>query len=192
MKKALLTLFAAILWGGGFAQTGVFVDKTDEDGSRFIASQSVNCRSGFTDRHPMIFAVTRFSMGDDVVWSLDVDFPDMSSFKIPEGARMLIKLSDDSVVELKQARPTEQTQDIVGKYDTRTKMRIHTMRASYRATEEQLQEIAAKGVKKIRVERAVDSFDVNYKKELVGAAVKAGYAAVKAAAEKSSDIHEGF
>jgi len=192
MKKGVLTIFAIIFVWAGFAQTGIFVDKTNEDGSRFIASESVNCRSGFSDRHPMFFAVTRFSFGDRVAWALSVDFTDVVSFKIPEGARMLIKLSDDSVIELKQTLPAEQTEDIVGRYNNAAKVRIHTMHGSYEVSEGQLSEIAKKGVTKIRVERAADSFDVNYKKEKVGAAVAAAYEAVKNAAAGNSDLRSGF
>lgn len=193
MKKFIFLILAAAGYYSSFAQTGgVFSDKTNEDGSRLISSASVNCRNGMADRHPMLFAVSRFSMGNEIAWSLEVDFPDGVSFKIPQGACMLIKLADGSMIELKQTWPTNDTQDIVGKYQDMAKMRLYTMHGSYGVTEEQLSQIAKKGVAKIRVERQADTFDTEFKKNKVGEAVAAGYAAVLAAASQNSDVRSGF
>lgn len=194
MKKlALIFATVACYWSAAFAQTvGIFIDKTETDGSRFIASESVNCRNGMSDRHPMFFAVTRFSAGDRVEWSLNIDYPDVKPFKIPEGGGILIKLSDDSVIELKQTLPTDETIDIVGTYNNMAGIRTYTMRGAYAITETQIAEIAEKGVVKIRVERETDTFDVNYKKNRVGNAVSAAYEAVKMAAAGSSDLKSGF
>lgn len=194
MKKLAL-IFAAVAccWSAAFAQTvGIFIDKTESDGSRFIASESVNCRNGMSDRHPMFFAVTRFSMNDRVEWSLTVDFPDVKPFRIPVGGGILIKLSDNSVIELKQTLPTDETTDVVGTYNDMARIRTYTMHGSYAITEAQIAQIAEKGVVKIRVERESDIFDVNYKKNRVGSAVSAAYEAVKMAAAGSSDLKSGF
>ena len=180
-------------WSIAFAQTvGIFIDKTEADGARFIASESVNCRNGMTDRHPMFFAVTRFSMDDRVEWSLNIDFNDVRPFKIPTGGGFLIKLSDNSIIELKQTLPTDKTTDIVGKYNDMARIRTYTMHGSYAITEEQIVQIAEKGVIKIRVERETDTFDVNYKKNKVGDAVASAYEAIKVAAAGSSDLRSGF
>ena len=88
MKKLAL-IFAAVAccWSAAFAQTvGILIDKTESDGSRYIVSESVNCRNGMSDRHPMFFAVSRrTSKVGDTFWRLHIDFPDVVSFKIPEG-----------------------------------------------------------------------------------------------------------
>lgn len=194
MKKlALIFTAIASCWSIASAQTvGIFIDKTEADGARFIASESVNCRNGMTDRHPMFFAITRFSIDDRVEWSLNIDFTDVRPFSIPVGGRILIKLSDNSVIELKQTLPTDKTTDIVGKYNNMARIRTYTMHGSYAITEEQIMQIAEKGVIKIRVERETDTFDVNYKKNKVGDAVAFAYEAVKVAAAGSSDLRSGF
>lgn len=194
MKKlALIFATVACYWSAAFAQTvGIFIDKTEADGSRFIASESVNCRNGMSDRHPMFFAVTRFFMDNRVEWSLNVDFPDVKPFRIPLGGGILIKLSDNSVIELKQTLPTDETTDVVGTYNDMARIRTYTMHGSYAITEAQIVQIAEKGVVKIRVERDTDTFDVNYKKNKVGDAVAAAYEAVKIAAAGNSDLRSGF
>lgn len=194
MKKLLL-LFAfifAFYLVTSAQSVGIFMDKTEADGSRFIASESVNCRNGMSDRHPMFFAVTRFSMGDRVEWALSIDFSDIKPFKIPTGSRLLLKLSDDSVIELKQTLPTHETTDLVGKYNEMAGIRTYMMHGSYAITSDQLARIAKEGVTKIRVERDADTFDVNYKKNKVGDAVSAAYEAVQIAAKKSTDLKSGF
>lgn len=194
MKKlALILLLLCVGWSAAFAQTvGIFIDKTESDGSRFIASESVNCRNGMSDRHPMFFAVTRFSMDDRVEWHLTVDFSDVKPFRIPVGGGILIKLSDNSVIELKQTLPTDETTDVVGTYSDMARIRTYTMHGSYAITEAQIAQIAEKGVVKIRVERDSGTFDVNYKKDKVGGAVAAAYEAVKDAAAGNSDLRSGF
>lgn len=193
MRKLVLTLVAIASWAMVSAQTnGIFTDKTNADGSRFIASESVNCRNGMSDRHPMSFSVSRFSLGDRVEWSLNIDFSDVISFRIPEGGGVLIKLSDDSVIELKQTLPIEETTDIVGVYNNMAKIRTYTMHGMYAISEDQLTQIANGNVVKIRVERETDTFDTNYKKNKVGEAVAAGYAAVKTASSGSTDLRSGF
>lgn len=194
MKKlALIFAVVTCCWSVASAQTvGIFIDKTEADGSRFIASESVNCRNGMSDKHPMFFAVTRFSLNNRIEWSLSVDFPDIKSFKIPEGGRLLMKLSDDNIIELKQTLPTAETIDIVGTYNNMAGIRTYTMRGNYAITEAQIAQIAEKGVVKIRVERDTDTFDVNYKKNKVGSAISSAYEAIKEAAAGSSDLKSGF
>ena len=86
MKKIALIFAAIVCWSISSAQIArIFMDKTEADGSRLIASESVNCRNGMSDRHPMLFSVSRFSLDDRVEWSLNVDFTDVTPFRIPEG-----------------------------------------------------------------------------------------------------------
>lgn len=131
-------------------------------------------------------------MDNRVEWSLNVDFPDVKPFRIPLGGGILIKLSDNSVIELKQTLPTDETTDVVGTYNDMARIRTYTMHGSYAITEAQIVQIAEKGVVKIRVERDTDTFDVNYKKNKVGDAVAAAYEAVKIAAAGNSDLRSGF
>lgn len=168
------------------------VDKVDAKGFRFISSEFVNCRNGMTDKLPMSFAVVRASQGDKVDWSLLVQITDFRSFKIPQGGLMLIKLADDSIIELHQQFREWDTADIIGEYQTSAKMRTHTMKGSYEITEAQLRAIAGSTVKKIRVERDIDTFDVDYKTDKVGAAIRGGYNAVKGAASSTKSIYSDF
>lgn len=193
MKKIALIFAAIVCWSISSAQIArIFMDKTEADGSRLIASESVNCRNGMSDRHPMLFSVSRFSLDDRVEWSLNVDFTDVTPFRIPEGGGILIRLSDNSVIELKQTLSAEETTDVVGVYNSMAKIRIYTMHGVYAITEDQLARIASGGVVKIRVERETDSFDTNYKKNKIGDAVAAGYAAVKMASAGNTDLKSGF
>lgn len=140
----------------------------------------------------MSFAVVRASQGDRVDWALLVQFSDLRSFTIPQGGLMLIKLADDSVIELRQQYPAGDTADIVGEYNAAANMRIHTMKGSYGITEEQLHAIAGSTIKKIRVECDLDTFDTNYKKDKVGAAIRGGYNAVNGAASANKNVRSDF
>lgn len=104
----------------------------------------------------------------------------------------MIKLSDDSIIELRQTLPIGETTDIVGVYNDMARLRTYTMHGSYAITETQIAQIAERGVIKIRVERETDTFDVSYKKNKVGDAVSAAYEAIKDAAAGSSDLKSGF
>lgn len=193
MKKLIFTILASAFSLLAFSQNAeIIVDKINSDGSRFIGTNSINCRAGMTDRHPMEFAVTRYSEGDKSALSIAVEFPSMHSFKIPKGGLLLIKLGDDSTIELHNTTPTEDTQDIIGKYDTYTKMRTHRMHASYGVNPEQMERIINSTVKKIRVETAVETFDIEYKKDKVSSALRAQYLLVVQAAKNKKDLKSDF
>lgn len=188
MKKLLLSIMMCATTLLTFGQTAeLMFDKTDSDGFRVITTKAINCRNGMSDKHPMLFSISRFSKEDKVSWSIDVDFTDMTQFKIPQGATMLIKLNDDQIIELKQTRPTNDTEDLVGNYNSTANLRIYTMHGSYEVTEDQLQIISGTGIKKIRIERQLDSFDTEYKKDKVAPILKEQYQLVKNAALKKDN-----
>lgn len=193
MRKAFLLVIACAVASLVVAQNAtIIVDKVNDDGSRVIGTNTIMCRNGMADRHPMGFAVTRYSEGDRVALSIAIDLPSMSSFKISKGGMLLIKLADNSIIELHNETPTENTQDIVGKYDTYTKLRTHTMHASYEVTTKQMEQIVNSEIKKIRLETAAETFDAEYKKDKVTPALRSQYQLVLRTAQQKKDLRSDF
>lgn len=193
MKKLLLVLCATMVAGVSFSQNAeILIDKVDADGFRIIGTKPVNCRNGMSDRHPMMFSLLCCKQGDKSAWSIEIDFPDVKPFTINKGAIMLIKLNDAGVIELKQMKDASDVQDVVGTYNSMAGIRTYTMRASYEVSPDQLAAISKAGVAKIRVERASDTFDVEYKKDKVGPAIASAYALVTSTLGKSKDLRSDF
>lgn len=170
----------------------LFIDKTDANGARQIITEYVYCKSGILVKHPLYIALGRLSLEDQTAWSLAILLQETAPLKIPKGGGLLLKLSDETVIQLKQTLSEDATEDRVGKYQPATRSYIYSINGIYDITLQELNEIAQKGVKKIRVETAVGFIDVEYKRDKIGSIIKECYLAITNALKRKSDINAGF
>lgn len=102
MKKILLSLLALIAFAAN-AQN-ILIDKTEKDGYRYVCTDFEPCRN-FSDK---IFLLTGMSVftDQDIHTSYSIEFKlntaadPAEEFSINEGAKILIRTGDDTVLEL--------------------------------------------------------------------------------------------
>lgn len=146
-----------------FPQIGLRVNKTNQDGSLLLATNEKWYRTGFTDTHPLGFSVIAKCNEEKNHYLLQVSINSMKSFKIPNGALLLIKTLNNEVIELKQTMEGYKTEDIVGEYIPYANTSVHTMYGLYSITEDELIQIADSGIIKIRIETEFQNLDSEYK-----------------------------
>lgn len=110
---------------------------------------------------------------------------------VPQGGRLLLKLDDDSIIELKTltkyAGTVRDVHNINGYVFS-----DYTIFPSFPINEVQINKLA-KGVKKIRLETTDGYRDKEFKKDKIGIAIKGQYGLLQNQLKKASnDIKEGF
>ena len=104
---------------------------------------------------------------------------------------MLIKLFDDSVIELTTALGDEQMVRKVHNINGLV-YSDYTMQPIYDVSEEQLTSIIEKGVKKIRIETSPIVYENEYKKDKIGKVLSDRYSLLKDALKKNPSFSDGF
>lgn len=163
MKRIILSFILICCVIPIFSQIGLRVNKTNQDGSLLIATDERWYRTGFTDTHPMGFSVIAKCNEGMSSYLLQISINSMQSFKIPNGALLLIKTLDNEVIELKQTLEDYNTEDIIGEYIPYANTSVHTMYGLYPISESELAQIANSGIIKIRIETELQNLDSEYK-----------------------------
>lgn len=195
MKKSLLlVLLGAILTIGAAAQpiTRVVVNNQDpKTGLHTLLTSSTIVRTGFTDRHPLRVSVMASERRAGWEYTIYVELADLVSRAIPEGAALLLRTKSGEVFELVNILTEYESKDIVGVWIEGTASKTYYNKAAYTVTEEQLETIS-EGVVKIRFQTSSGSFDTEYKKDKLGAAIAEQLHVLREAIAQSSDIRSGF
>ncbi len=181
MRKILITLLAALISVAAQAQkVSILYDRPEADGSRQVSTDYVSCRNGMGDKLPLevALACTVLPSGEEM-WDLRICISSATSFAIPKGSRMLIRLGNGDLIELTQTLDDHLTQDRVGTYSELTHIKTYEMHAVYSIDEEDVRRIASGPVVKVRVEKQGEPGDNNYRKDRIGEAVAAEYALIK-------------
>lgn len=182
----------------GGAGSGDFLDKLyEEAGCRVVATTPQYERNGALDTGPIVglwLSINAYTDGaTPQELCLHIIYSHNSGFAIPKNGTILLKLSDDTVIELHNMLETKETIDRTGTYYAAYKMTQHRNRAKMAITPEQIQAISEKGVIKIRTELENEYFDLNYRKPKFKNMLQKQYNLIEdTLATKSGDIREGF
>jgi hypothetical protein len=165
MKKIILTLALALAAFSASAQYST----TEADGFRFVATKHKVIRTGMTDRHPFEVSITAAQNPENGEWSysLLIGVMELISHAIPEGGVLLIKTTDDSIIELANQFDDLKSRDYEGRVVPGTVTRTFVNHGSYPITMEQLEALAT-GVVKIRLQHSGEVVESIYKKDKWG------------------------
>ena len=192
MKKTLLLLLLLASSFSIFAQAKIIIDKANDNGERIIGTSEESIRS-FTDKIPLSVSISATVLNSNnskvTIYTLGMLLTAQYDIKIPEGGKILIKLSNDEIISLQN---NKEASDPVGELVPGTSTIIHYTRPNYTINEDQLNKIASIGVKKIRIETNSDAIDKEFKKDKMGAIIKNQYAIVKDKISKDKKFSDDF
>jgi hypothetical protein len=182
LQKYMLLIALLVNSITGMAQV-ISYDKT-RDGIRLVATEETVCRS-MTDR--LVLAVSLVACVDeeknDTTYSLITHITGSTPLEVSKNAPMLIKLMDDTVIELKaELGDKEMVRDIivVNNFVTHS----YDINPYFAVTPEQLKAIIKTGVKKIRIDVSPEMYDKEFKKDKVGSVLRMKWAALKETLKK--------
>lgn len=189
MRKLLASLL--LLAALPMSAQKIIIDDV-QHGIRSTATDQTVCRNS-TDK--MVLSVGLSSMisdeKKDTTLCIDTKISFGKPLEISKGGTMLLKLSDNSVIELHAIIASEGKVRDIHTVNGFT-FSDYSIRPSFEVTPEQLGDIIAKGVKKIRIEVSPDFYDKEFKKDKVGAALAEKKSVLLNAIAKPKSMREGF
>ncbi len=191
MKKLalFLSIIAALHGSSAFSQE-IEYDKT-QNGERSIMCKYENLRSM---KDKTVFSVAlqvEENSKEELSYFLSLKTTSNTPITVPEGGILLLKLEDDSIIELKTlmkyAGTVRDVHNINGYVFS-----DYTIFPSFPINEVQISKLS-KGVKKIRIETIDGYRDKDFKKDKIGIAIKGQYDLLQNQLKKASnDIRDGF
>lgn len=192
MKKIVLSLAlmmcALISWGQSQL---IYKDQDAKTGLRSFGTSDIIVRNGMTDRHPLKVSLLAVESLQGWSYSLNISVAELTSRAVPEGSILLLRAKSGDVFELANTLSETQSRDWVGQWIEGTASKTYDNKASYIITREQLEALSS-GVLKLRMQLSGGSFDTEYKKDRMGAAIKAHLAAIDSGISSGSDLRSGF
>lgn len=188
MKKPLLLTICFLYGMTSFAQE-IKYDKI-ENGERSIMCVYKKIRS-LRDR--TVFSVALMAEQDkekNVSYFLSLKATSDIPITVKKGGTLLIKLNDDSILELHtQMEYTGTIRDI---NNVKGSMYFDfTLNPTFKISKEQISQISG-GVKKIRLVTTTGYIDKELKKYKIGAAIKAQYELIQDKFKETTSITDGF
>lgn len=169
----------------------ISVDKT-RDGIRTVATEETICRSA-TDK--MVLAVSLCAFVDeeknDTTFTIRTHITSSTPLEVTEKSPMLIRLMDDTVMELSAlVGDKEMVRDVivVNNFVTHS----YDISPLFKATPQQITAISKKGVKKIRIDVNPQMYDKEFKKDKVGSTIRMKWAALKATLKQKGASGDSF
>ena len=192
MKK-LVIAFCLIL--SAFVASGqsklVYQNQDAKTGFRSFGTSDIIVRTGMTDRHPLKVSILAVESAKGWSYSLNISVPELTSRAVPEGSILLLRAKSGDVFEFANTLTEAQSRDWVGQWVEGTASKTYDNKASYIVTRQQLETLAA-GVLKLRMQLSGSSFDTEYKKDKMGAVIKAHLAAIDSGISSGSDLRSDF
>lgn len=188
MKKLLLLILAVSLFNNSFSQK-IVVDKVNEHGERFIFC-SEKFVTTLRDMTKISVSLSAAKQANDVpLYSILVQIIQGYPFSIPKESRFLIKLTDDSVIELKSKEECSSKLKI----DNLNGLVIKSYKVnpSFYITKEQLLKVFS-GVKKVRFETSLDNIDKEFNKDKIGIFLKKEFDLINETLGKEKDFSSDF
>ena len=198
MKAIFTTIMSILAVCQVVGQTLPQVIDTSEGDVRIVGTVPTLTRASFKDRFVLSTALTCTFTGEEKQWAIRFSVSSMSPITVNEGASLLVRLTDGSVIELKQSNPRELVEDRVGKLAGTSGYKViqYTAQPAYNVTIQELNRMMVKGIIKIRMELPADVIDweFNPKKPKVSIALEDAKAAISnhLAEKPTGDIHQGF
>lgn len=193
MRKILLAVF---LLASTLASAQIITIDEVRNGNRSVVTDKIVCKS-FTDK--VVLSVYLWASIDeernDTTLLLGTELASMTRLMSDREAVMLLKLMDDSVVEMKSIDLTA----------TDSESRLHFLPGAVIRTENHnlafivdkalLERIGKLGVKKVRIATQPEIYDKEFKKDKVGEAVRRLWRFLRVAIKtpnQSKSIYDGF
>lgn len=193
MKKFVLVLALALSALAVQAQESVITlsSHNPATGLRTFGTSDALVRNGMTDRHPLKVSIVAYEGAEGWRYDLRVAVTELLSHAVPEGGVLLLRTKSGEVVELANTLDAVSSRDYVGQWIGDTAQKMYYNVGMYPVTRAQLEAIAS-GVVKLRMQIGGGSFDTEYKKERLGAAVAAHLSALDAAFAGPDDLRSDF
>lgn len=192
MKKVVLSLAlmmcALISWGQSQL---IYKDQDAKTGLRSFGTSDIIVRNGMTDRHPLKVSLLAVESLQGWSYSLNISVAELTSRAVPEGSILLLRAKSGDVFEFANTLSETQSRDWVGQWIEGTASKTYDNKASYIITREQLEALSS-GVLKLRMQLSGGSFDTEYKKDRMGAAIKAHLATIDSGISSGSDLRSDF
>lgn len=188
MKKVLLAILFILSSAYTYAQK-IDLDKV-ENGERFIICSLENVRS-MSDK--VVFSVglsAAQNKDEKVFYSILLSATSTKPITVPKNGKLLIKLQDDSILEL---TTMIEYSDKIGKVNNVAGYVYtgYTVTPSFGVTPDQIDKIK-QGVKKIRLETSLEAIDKEFKKDKIGKVIETEYNLIKGALATKKTFSEGF
>ena len=188
MKKTVILLFVLSSALNTFAQK-IESDKT-VNGERTIICSHENVRSM---KDKVVFSVAlclNQSQNGGENYNISLKTTSLSPITVPKGGKLLIKLMDDSIIELstimEYAGTVRDVHNINGYVYS-----DYTIFPAFLLTIEQIDQIR-KGVKKIRLETTTGAVDKDFKKDKIGKVIAVEYDLIKSALSQKKSFSDDF
>ncbi|MFP5142593.1 hypothetical protein ACJEEV_14390 [Bacteroides xylanisolvens] len=188
MKKTVILLFVLSSALNTFAQK-IESDKT-VNGERTIICSHENVRSM---KDKVVFSVAlclNQSQNGGENYNISLKATSLSPITVPKGGKLLIKLMDDSIIELstimEYAGTVRDVHNINGYVYS-----DYTIFPAFLLTIEQIDQIC-KGVKKIRLETTTGAVDKDFKKDKIGQVIAVEYDLIKSALSQKKSFSDDF
>lgn len=173
-------------------------DKQHEEGYRFISTKSVS----FADTgvrslvYPKICSLEKYIWTDKVSYTLTFDITRYAETHISKGSKLLLKLDDGSVIELK-LELSKNHKEVRNKVHASSTGLYYTCYPSYVLSETQLLKITSQEVVKIRMEVEtgegyVDVSTDNTKGLYFSDTLRECYDAIAEKEKQSNGLYDGF
>lgn len=185
MRRFLFIAFLSLFSANVFSQ--IASDKFDKDGSRIIISKQRP--ASFTIKRAVNFRlidIVSVNNADSYYIILNIVGNKKREAEYTKGRKLLIKLNDDSIIELSVFKTLEDD-DYQG----------YGAYVRYAVNEDEIERMIKNEVLKLRIENDFDYIDVNIKKNMFSKSLKTLYEAIKEQRKiekKSGDegLYEGF
>ena len=173
MKKIILLIILLIGTENLLAQK-LAVDKVENDGRRILISQDYTFYRDVITGDYADFNLSCTAVDGKKSFYIYFNICDKyKSVRIDKGKKLLIKLENDSILELSNNLSFSKN-------------------SSYSLSEEQIEKIVNGKVVKIRIDRNVDMIDKEIKKNKFSKRVKEAYNAIIVALQTKKDIYTDF
>lgn len=122
---------------------------------------------------------------------ISIEITSTKKISVLDNSKLLLKLNDDSVIELGTSAEYSNTGLDDFLYQLKTKFTVYSIVAFYSLSERQLKQMMS-GVKKIRVESSIGILDKEFKKDQIGKVLQKEYILINKALERDDDIYDDF
>lgn len=195
MKKffiAVIFLFCCLCANAQNESRIVINDLNPETGCRGLSTSAILVRNGMSDKYPLqVCLIADNESPNGWQYTIRITVTQLESLAIPKGGVLLLRTSSGEVIELANNLDSYLSRDPLGTWVEAASVMIYNNAGHYPVTREQLESIAA-GVVKLRMQIGGGSFDTEYKKERLGAAVAAHLSALDAAFAGPDDLRSDF